>query len=58
MTGFFKCFSTVLFLGPLVVHGMLIGIVSWGKGCASAHHPGVYVYIPAFRGFIHQVTGI
>lgn len=40
--------------GPLVANGKLIGIVSWGFGCAQIGSPGVYVNISAEHDFINK----
>ncbi|KAK9694490.1 Trypsin [Popillia japonica] len=44
--------------GPLAINGTLIGIVSWGQGCAQPGFPGVYANVPYLRNFITSVTGI
>ncbi|XP_078282719.1 transmembrane protease serine 5-like [Rhinoraja longicauda] len=45
--------------GPLVCEGMnawhLIGVISWGLGCAEANHPGVYTKVSEFREWIYSV---
>ncbi|MFD7068069.1 S1 family peptidase [Streptomyces sp. NPDC059913] len=38
--------------GPLVARGRLIGLVSWGNGCARAGYPGVYTRISAAIGWM------
>ncbi|XP_064538009.1 trypsin beta-like [Drosophila montana] len=40
--------------GPLVVDNQLVGIVSWGIGCARKGHPGVYTDIAYYRKWIFK----
>ncbi|XP_030554491.1 trypsin alpha-like [Drosophila novamexicana] len=40
--------------GPLVVDNQLVGIVSWGIGCARKGHPGVYTDVAHYREWIFK----
>ncbi len=47
--------------GPLVsTEGsgpVLVGIVSWGTGCARPDHPGIYTRVETYRPWVEAVTG-
>ncbi len=49
--------------GPLVVSDpstgevKLVGVVSWGNGCAEADYPGMYARVSSFRAFIDENLG-
>ena len=42
--------------GPLVARNELVGVVSWGKGCAVKGYPGVYCDIASVRSWIENTA--
>uniref|UniRef100_H0XUM3 Transmembrane protease serine 5 n=1 Tax=Otolemur garnettii TaxID=30611 RepID=H0XUM3_OTOGA len=48
--------------GPLVCPDgdkwHLVGVVSWGRGCAEPNHPGVYAKVAEFLDWIHETAQV
>ncbi|EAT34029.1 AAEL013712-PA [Aedes aegypti] len=44
--------------GPLVHDNTLVGVVSWGYGCAQAGYPGVYARVASVRDWVKEVSGL
>ncbi|XP_070140488.1 transmembrane protease serine 9-like [Drosophila kikkawai] len=41
--------------GPLVIDNQLVGLVSWGRGCARPNYPTVYTYVASFLAWIEEI---
>ena len=48
--------------GPLVCQDegvwQLVGVVSWGTGCAVPNHPGVHTKVAEFLGWIYDMMEV
>ncbi|CAG2057311.1 unnamed protein product [Timema podura] len=44
--------------GPLVSNNVLVGVVSWGLGCAREGNTGVFTKVSHFRSWITEHTGV
>ncbi|NGY57601.1 serine protease [Lentzea sp. NEAU-D13] len=42
--------------GPIVAQGKLVGVTSWGEGCARRGKPGVYVRLSRYAKDLHPVV--
>ncbi|MGM1065282.1 S1 family peptidase [Saccharothrix sp. Mg75] len=43
--------------GPMVAGGKLIGVTSWGEGCAREGKPGIYTRVSTYRAVLEEQIG-
>jgi trypsin len=57
-----KCVKTFQFQGdsggPVMYDGALVGLVSWGLGCAWVDYPSVFTEVSAYRDWIRENSGV
>ena len=41
--------------GPIIVNNKLVGITSWGFGCADPDYPGVYTRIDTYKSWLDHI---
>jgi trypsin len=58
LSGGDKNFCSGDYGGPLVVGDQLVGIVSWGIGCALSYFPAVYSNVATLKSFVTEQTGV
>lgn len=54
----FQFYKIIFKGGPLVHEGILIGIVSAGRGCGDGNFPGIYSNVASVRKWIRRITGV
>lgn len=43
---------------PGLTEDVLLGVVSWGRGCGEPGNWGVYTYLPQYRDWVNQKLAV